>query len=515
MSDPRSILARFHPADIGFPADSLSDDLRAALPALVRAMRGMDALFVRQLGDDICELSRRFARPPKTPESEAFWLFKGPHDKLDEHHAFIAGAPPVRPGRGVWPADLDAAELDEWIAAHPSDREKLLDPYTVVVRRDGGLAAVPYPEAYASDLAPVAAALREAAALVRHAGLSAFLRRRADALTGHAELLESDAEWVRLRDAPLEVVVGPFETYEDGLRGVKAFYEGMLLAVDAPACARLAAIEKALPQLASAIPCPQGSRSAVGGMAPLVVADEIIATGEGHAGILAAAFNLPNDPGVRGRVGWKQVMVRNVMAAKFEACTRRIAERVLDGSTRAHLSFDAFFHHVLLHEVVHGLGPAYRADGRTVNEACGRFHSALEECKADTGSLLILVERGGSHGLPRFDAAQIGASFVAGLHRSVRFGMQEAHGIANVVQYAWLVEHGALEDSGGVVRLRDERLAGAARALLERVVLLQAAGSPSEIEAFLGRYGRPPAALSAAVERMRDLPVDILPRWGV
>ncbi|MGI5862931.1 MAG: hypothetical protein ACOX6T_12840, partial [Myxococcales bacterium] len=256
-----------------------------------------------------------------------------------------------------------------------------------------------------------------------------------------------------------------------------------------------------------------GSKPAVGGMAPMIVADELLATGDGASGIHAVAFNLPNDPWVRGHVGWKQIMIRNMMRAKFDHIARPVAERVLAADQLAHLSFDAFFHFVLLHEVTHGLGPAYRADGTSVNSACGVAYSALEEAKADIGGLTLLLGMGGRIGIPALDPLDIGCSYLAGLYRSSRFGLAEAHGKANVIQYNFLKEEGALRLADGRVVVDAGLLPRAARRLLDELTRLQAAGSPQEISEFLGRYATPPQELLDAVAGLADLPVDIIPVW--
>ncbi len=515
MSDTMSIeqrMARFTPRELGFDAEALSPATRRALPHLVAAMRGMDELYHRQLGAEVPALMRERAGGDDLL-ARALRHFNGPWDTLDGHAPFVEGVGAPLPGKALYPADLGREELEAWIAAHPDDRAALLDPTTVVRREGDRLVAVPYAEVYRDELERVAAELRAAADLVDHAGLAEFLRGRAAALLGEKPLAESDADWVRLTDAPLEVVIGPFEVYADGLMGIKAFYEGMLLAVDHEAGARLRTIEANLADLATLVPLPAGSKGALGEgarIAPMVIADEVIATGDGFAGILASAFNLPNDPAVRSEVGWKQVMIRNVMRAKFEACTAPIAGRVLRPEQAGDLSFDAYFYFVLLHEVSHSLGPMYRADGRSTNEACGRHYSALEEAKADTGALVLLLARNGRHGIPALDPARIGASYLAGIYRSARFGLHEAHGQANVIQYAWFRRHGAFTGEGRLA-VDAERLREAAAGLLDRLCTLQAAGSPDEIEAFLADYGAPPDDLVTAIRALDDLPIDIAP----
>ncbi len=377
--------------------------------------------------------------------------------------------------------------------------------------------AVDYHVKYAAELADMAAALREAAARVRAdgpsaEGLAAYLELRAKTLV-EGDYRSADAAWVRLRDAPIELVLGPSEVYLDALTGVKAAYEGMLFAVDAEKGRALRDIEAGLPGLAAAFPLPEGSRSAVGGLAPIVVVDLLYSSGEARQGVMAAAFNLPNDPWVRGNVGWKQVMIRNVMEAKFRKVGEPISRAVLGDSAAG---FEPFFFFVLLHEVSHGLGPAFRADGKPVDQALGARYTAIEEAKADTGALHLLLAKGGVSGIPAFGERELLDSYVAGLFRSMRFGLHEAHGAANLIEFNWLAESGVLSWSPkGRLVSRPEALRDSVAALLRELCRIEAAATPAEADAFLARYGKASPELEAAIAALADIPTDIRPRFDL
>jgi hypothetical protein len=518
MTDLKALLDQFVPTTIACDESALSADVRAALPHVVAAMRGIDGIFHKQVGPQVVELFAKLeGTDPDSLLARAVHHFNGPYDKLGGGTPIVEGIEPAPAGKALYPADITEAEFDGWVAAHPADKEAFMSPYTAIVRDAGGLKAVPYTEHFAAELAVVASELTKASEIVEHAGLKTFLASRAKALLGDYSLRDSDADWVRLTDAPLEVVIGPFEVYEDGLKGLKAFYEGMLFRVDFESGARLKQIEDSLDELAKYIPTPCGSKPAMGGMAPMVVAEEIIATGDGYSGILASAFNLPNDPWVRGEVGWKQVMIKNVMQAKFDNCTARIAQRVLADDQAALAGFEAYFFFVLLHEVTHGLGPAFRADGRSCNEACGKYYTALEEAKADTGSLVLMIEKSGTCGIPEIPLANIAASYLAGLYRSARFGLHEAHGKANVVQYSWFRRHGVLVESGQGERMKmiPEGMPAAAHALLDELTRLQSEGTEADLKAFLDDYGTVPAEFEKGIAGLADLPIDIVPQYAV
>ncbi len=512
-----TILERFTPTTITAPTADLPEDVQRALPHLIHAMKGMDDLYRAQICAEGPAIFEKLGDDKESDLAKALHHFNGPYDKLNDGKCFVEGVPDAKPQKTVYPADIQESEFDNYVAANPDNKEELLSPYTRIERKDDNLVPIPYENAYSELLKPVSDSLIKAADEVKDQKFKQFLTNRAKALTGTYDLRNSDAEWVRLTDAPLEVVIGPFEVYEDDFKGVKSFYEGMLLQIDFEAGSRLKEIENNLSELAKVIPVPEGSKAAMGGMAPMVVADEIIATGEGYTGILAAAFNLPNDPWVRGEVGWKQVMIKNVMEAKFKNCSAPIGKRMLADSQVDAMLFDSYFHFVLLHEVSHGLGPAYRADGRSTNEACGKHYTPLEEAKADIGSLVILLEKNGSFGIPEFPRESIGASFLAGLYRSIRFGLHEAHGKANVLEYNYLKRAGALVDEEGTdkILVDHDKLPIAARELLTELVRLQAIGTTDELVAFLNEYGKAGDDLVKAVDSLSDLPIDIRPIYSV
>jgi hypothetical protein len=499
----------------GLPASE-----RRALAELIAAGKVMDEIFLRQvwtgnpaLRDQVYQLSG----PLAPAAGEFFTINFGPWDRLAEDEPVI-GDLPKPPGAGSYPADATREEIEAWLAgATPELAAQIRSGFTVI-RRDagGGLHTVPYSQEYRELLQPAAEHLRRAAAATANASLRRFLELRADAFFTD-DYYASDVAWMEL-DAPVEVTIGPYETYEDGLFGYKTSFEAFVTLALPEESAKLAAYKAELPWLERNLPIPDEHKNLDRGTeSPIRVVDLVFSGGETKAGVQTVAFNLPNDERVREAKGSKKVLLHNVLRAKYERILRPIAERTLAADQLPHLSFQAFFDEVLHHELAHGLGPGrIVVEGREteVRLELKELYAPIEEAKADVMGvydILALVERGM---MSRELLDTLPATYLAGLFRSARFGVHEAHGRGVVSQFGYLQEKGALTvDADGRFRIVAERFAPAIRDLLREYLLLQARGDYAGTAAFLERYGHPTPELVAAIERLRDVPVDIRPLY--
>ncbi|MBP5434830.1 hypothetical protein J6Z39_03315 [bacterium] len=508
MSKVSEAIGKFKPVSIGFDHSILSDDIKKALPYLKNAMDGITRIFLRQQSEALPQVYDEVMAGNDEEKKSFFKLFLGPWGQLENFKSLFEEFNDRPATCAFYPVDITKEEWEEALAnASEEEKEQLLDTYTVIERENGKLKATPYHEYFKEELADIFDNLEAAADVVENEELKKYLYERAEGLvTGNYR--DSDATWVRTKNVPIDPVIGPFEVYADDFMGIKATYEAFLMVVDHEKGNQLKEIEDNLPNISKHFPLPANSKAAVGGMAPMIVVNQIYAAGEARQGIMASAFNLPNDAWVRGEVGWKQIMIYNIMKAKFDTCTTVIAERVSNGTI--HADFDPYFYFVLMHEVSHGLGPAYRSDGTPVAKAIGKNYTAIEEAKADTGSLFTLVKLGGQYGIPSYGKNRVLDSFFAGLFRSMRFGVHEAHGAANVVEYNWLKEKGVIRvlPDGGF-KTDATNLEEAAESLLYELCRIEAEATPDEAAAFLKKYAEPGRDILDALDRLTDIPIDI------
>lgn len=517
--DVEERLAQFAPTPLEADLSALTDEDRRVLELLVQAAELMDEIFLRQVWVGNPELRERleaYDGENAAAAREYHRIHFGPWDRLAAFEPFIGDM--ERPeGAGYYPTDMSAEEFEAWLAEHPGDREAFTSLYTVVRRRDGGLAAVPYSEEYREWLEPAAELLRRAAEATSNASLKRFLELRAEAF-GTDDYFESDLAWMDL-DAPVEVTIGPYEVYEDELFGYKAAFEAFVTVALPEESAQLARYEARLPWLEANLPIPDEHKNPNrGAESPIRVVDEVFTGGDTKAGVQTIAFNLPNDERVREAKGSKKVLLRNVMRAKYDQILVPIAGRVLAPEDRDRLSFQAYLDEVLHHELSHGLGPGkITVDGREteVRLELRDLYSTLEEAKADVMGIydiLALIDEGE---MPAELRETLEPTYVAGLFRSARFGVHDAHGQGVMTQFNYLMEKEALEvDAEGRFRTVPERFPGAIRDLLHDILMLQATGDYEGTAELLARYGEPSQALLDALARLEDVPVDVKPVYA-
>ncbi|MBK7187496.1 MAG: peptidase [bacterium] len=494
---------------------------QAVLGKLVEVARIMDALFGVQATPCATELAAHIAALPADRQDAArryFAINKGPWDRRFHYEPFM-GEWPHPAGANYYPTDLTDAEK-----ARIADHANGLDGLFTMVRRDasGGLVAVPYSRYFAAELGRAASLMREAAALTGNASLKAFLESRAAAFLSD-DYYESDLLWMDL-DSTVEITVGPYETYEDGLFGYKAAFEAFVTVTDPVESQRLAKFKDELPWLESQIPMDDRHKNPNrGSESPIRVVDEVYSAGDTRAGVQTIAFNLPNDERVREAKGSKKVLLRNVMKAKFDQILVPIAQVVVADDQLGDLTAESFFLHTLWHEMSHGLGPGnIKVDGRDteVRLELKDTYSTMEEAKADAMGEwdIFMLTRAGRGYFPEAIFRQQSATYLAGIFRSVRFGIGEAHGKANAIQFNYLVEKGAIlhDAQTGKFRMNVAVFEQAISDLVGEICTIQAEGDYAASQAFIQRYGGMPEVLAGALAKLDHIPVDIapvFPRW--
>ena len=511
----------FAPVQIGASLDGLPDNERRALAEIVAAAKVMDGIFLEQVwaGNPTVLLELAGDDTPRGRAQLDFFLTnKGPWSRLEENQSFVPGVPPKPAGANYYPPDASRAEVERWIDTLTGDQRAEATGFFTTIRRgsDGRLTAVPYSIEYQGALAVAATHLREAARLTNQPSLSRYLDLRADAFSTN-DYYDSDVAWMEL-DSSIELTIGPYEVYEDEWFNYKAAFEAFVTIRDDVETARLQRFGGYLQELEDNLPIdPELRDPELGALAPIRVVNVVFTAGDANSGVQTAAFNLPNDERVVRDYGSKRVMLKNVQETKFSAVLTPISRIVLPAIDHADVSFDAFFNHILMHELLHGLGPhtiTINDVETSVRQELRETYSTIEEAKADISGLWALHYLIDQGVVDRSMARDIYTTFLASIFRSIRFGINEAHGRGVAIQLNTFLDAGAVTiGPDGRFSIDHGRIRSAVDGLTRRLMTLQASGDYAAAKDVLDTLGVVRPEVQRLLDQLQNIPIDIRPDY--
>jgi hypothetical protein len=516
-----TMAARFAPVDLTADVSRLPANERQALAKLVEAAKVFDALFLRQVWEGNETMLLDLARD-NSPLGQArrhyFLINKGPWSRLDHNEAFIAGAPPKPPEANFYPAGAKKEDVEAWLKGlSPAERTKATGFFTTIRRgADGKFMSVPYSIEYQGEIAHVTKLLREAAALTTQPTLKSYLEKRAASLLSN-DYYDSDIAWMDL-DASIEPTIGPYETYEDEWFGYKAAFEAFITLRDDAETQKLSRFSSELQEIENNLPIdPKFRNPKLGAAAPIRVVNTVFSSGDGNRGVQTAAYNLPNDERVITEKGSKRVMLKNTQEAKFKTVLQPISMVALAADDRKHLSFEAFFTHILMHELMHGLGPHnITVGGRATNVRLEfkDIYSTIEEAKADISGLWALQFLVDREKLDKSFNDTMYTTYLASMFRSIRFGITEAHGRGVAIQLNYFLDNGGVTVAqDGTFAVNAERIKKNVTDLTRDIMTMQATGDVQAGKQMLEKLGVVRPQVQTVLDRLKDVPVDIEPRF--
>lgn len=489
----------------------LSDRQRQMISLLIDAAKITDELFWLQVWGD----KRTLLDPIKDPKARQFAFYNyGPWDRLDADKPFLAEHGPRPAGARFYPADMTKAEFKGW------QQEGKDGLYSLVTRDAGGkLTLTPYNKVYAKQIAAISELLVQAADLADDKEFANYLRGRAQALTTN-DYQASDMAWMEMKNNPVELVIGPIETYQDALFGYRAAFETFVLIKDQKWSERLTRFVKYMPQLQKGLPVSAQYKAQVpGSNADLNAYDMAYCAGDCNSGAKTIAINLPNDEQVQLAKGTRRLQIKNAMSAKFEQILKPISDQLIAEDQRRYITFDAFFANTMFHEVAHGLGIKNTINGQgTVRQALKEHASALEEGKADVLGLYMIQSLRELGEIPEGELMDNYVTFLAGIFRSVRFGASSAHGRANMIRFNYFSDAGAFsrDSDSGSYRVNVAKFETAIKTLSNKLLVLQGDGNYDQVSLFVAENGQVGTQLQADLDRLDALsiPVDIVYEQG-
>ncbi|MCF7501584.1 MULTISPECIES: Zn-dependent hydrolase [unclassified Pseudoalteromonas] len=489
----------------------LSDNQKQMVGKLIDASKIMDQLFWHQA---FGENKDAFLAKINDEKVQKFAdINYGPWDRLNGDKVFLSGYEEKPLGAGFYPSDITKEELN---SANVEDKTGL---YSVIKRDENGkLYSVAYSVEYAQELEKAANLLREASKLADDKEFANYLSMRADALVSD-DFQPSDFAWMDMKNNPIDVVIGPIETYEDQLFGYRAAYESYVLIKDLAWSERLAKFAAFLPELQKGLPVADKYKQEVPGSdADLNAYDVVYYAGHSNAGSKTIAINLPNDEQVQLEKGTRRLQLKNAMRAKFDKILVPISEQLIVPEQRKHITFDAFFANTMFHEVAHGLGIKNTLTGKgTVRQSLQEHASALEEGKADILGLYMVEQLLKKGEITDGTLEDYYITFMAGIFRSVRFGASSAHGKANMIRFNFFAEEGAFsKNADGLYSVNMEKMSQAMEKLSRLILTIQGDGDYQKVDQLIATHGEIKAELAKDLEKLSqaNIPVDVTFKQG-
>jgi hypothetical protein len=534
VTELNAMAKRFAPIDLTADTSSLSPGDRSAIGKLVEAAKIVDTLQLRQRwssNEALWAALRKDASPLGVARQNYFWINKGPWSIIDGNQSFMPAEyvgikiPAEKPaGANFYPAGATKQQLEAWMNALPAkDKEQAQWFYTVIrTGPDGKFKTVKYSDEYKPELEKLAKLLKEAAAATDNASLKKFLTLRADAFLSN-EYRESDFAWMDL-DSPVDVTIGPYETYNDELFGYKAAFEAYVNIRDPKETQKLNFFSKHMQELEDHLPLDKQYRNPkVGALAPMVVVNQVYGAGDGNMGVQTAAYNLPNDEVVISQRGSKRVMLKNVQQAKFNSTLKPITQLVLRPADQKDLDFNSFFTHILAHEITHGLGPhgiTIGGKASTPRQELKELYSSIEEAKADITGLWALgymMDKGQlKDTLGQGPAAErkLYNTFLASGFRTLHFGLTDSHARGMAIQMNYLLDHGGYVSHGdGTFAVDFKKIKQAVADLDREFLTIEATGDYARAKAMMTKYVVIRPDVQKALDKMKAVPNDIRPSF--
>jgi len=512
----RQKIAEFAPVTVTTDVSSLSETEKKVLDLLISAAKYLNPIFNRQafrwynetrdkLVGDASDLAKA--------QLEFFDIMRGPWDRQDEHKPFAIEY--ERPeGGGMYPAKLTKEKFETYVANNQEEKAGLENLVTIVLQKGDELVANNYSYFFQEYLKPAHKHMLAAATATENESLKTFLNSRAEAFLSN-DYYQSDKDWMDL-NSRIEITIGPYETYEDKLMALKASFESFVTVTDPEESEKLSKYKSLLPEMEQNLPITQEMKTERGSESPIRVVDLVYASGDARKAVQTLAFNLPNDERVRKEKGAKKVMLKNNIISKFNKILEPIANKLMKPKQLSYLDQEAFFNNVLFHELSHSLGPAFVGNDESKGEirtALGASYSGLEEGKADVMgvyNILFMVQKGE---LPEDFANKALFTYIAGLFRSIRFGVAEAHGKGAAMQLNTYLKEGSVVflPESGKYQVNFKMLEESIKNLVKNICTWQHNGDKKVVDDMFEEFAKLDENTLASLELLKDIAVDIKP----
>jgi len=509
-------IADFAPVTVTTDVKDFTETDTKVLELLIEAAKYMNPIFNRQMFrwyNETRDKLKQDGSELAKAQLEFFDIMRGPWDRQEEEKPFAVEYERP-PGAGSYPINITKEVFESYVAKNPDEKEKLENLVTIVLQRDNKLVANNYSYFFQEYLRPAHDNMIAAATLTENQSLKTFLKSRAAAFLSN-DYFQSDKDWMDL-NSKIEITIGPYETYQDKLMALKASFEAFVTITDPVESAKLSKYKSFLPEMEQNLPIPDEMKTDRGSESPIRVVDLVYTSGEARKAVQTLAFNLPNDERVRKEKGAKKVMLKNTIELKFEKILTPIANKLMKEKQLQFLDGDAFFNNILFHELSHSLGPAFvgnKKENGEIRAALGASYSGLEEGKADVMgiyNILFMIQKGE---LPEDFKTKVLFTYIAGLFRSIRFGVVEAHGKGAALQLNTYLKEGSVTflSESETYQVNFKKLEESIKNLVKNICTWQHNGDKKVVDDIFEEFAKLDKNTLASLEKLNHIPVDIRP----
>lgn len=513
----KELVGQYIPVQITTDTSFLSSEQKELLHKLIKAASYIDDIFWQQVSYEGPSLEQELTKSDNNTDKDLLTYLKinhGPFDRINNNEPFI-GKSKKNTGATFYPPGMTKKEFLDFVADNPSKKDAFESPFTVIRKEGNTLVAIPYSKEYQKQLSLISKSLLKAAAITKNPPLKNYLDLLSKSVLTD-NYYQSDCSWIDLKENIVEALIGPYEVYEDDLLGLKTSYEAFIYINDFAATQKAEEYLNYFEKMQNNLPVTLKYKKQTNPdkMNIVRVANEVYNAGDALAGIQALAFTLPNDPGIKKNKGCKQIILKNVIEAKFNNITMPVARILIMDDDLDNVTSNAYFTTTLLHEISHSLGVYYVVSSDTpVYKALEELYSIIEEAKAEVLAMYninFLIKKGL---IDKNEKKQFYTTYLTDIFRVLRFGLHEAHAKSIILQYNWMAERGAFtyDPASEKFCVNMDKIEPAIKDLAKKLLELEGNGNYEEAKKFIDAYGEPSPILENAIIKLHNIPVDIIP----
>ncbi len=513
--DPNSIKNKLTITKVEVDSSHLSANQKKLVNLLIECAKVLEEIFYLQKYPDNIRLRDEINRMNDPKIIHFFKVMCGPFDHLNNDIPYIEGIE-KSDKVGFYPADLTKSEWRQYLKKNPDKKEAFISPYTIISREKSEIISIPYCEYFKDYLLKASEILQKASMYADNYTLKSYLSAQANAFVNN-DFYEADIRWIQITDNDIVPLLGAYEFYEDKFLGYKASFSAFIGLKNRLEFNKLIPIQKMLDILQERLPIPEHYRKQKrGSISQIEIIDLIFNAGDARSPFPTTAFNLPNSQRIRSEFGSKKVLLFNIMKKKFESVMIPISKIILVEKDLSKVTFESYSNYVLLHEISHELGIGFIKDVDGKMQEVSYFlkdvYTIIEETKADVMGIFSILYLQKQSYINDCTFTEVCITYLVNLFRLIRFGTENAHGLASIIQLNFLKDDEVfILNNNNNIFIDFHKFEKSIEKLLTIILTLQGEGDYSKSKIFIKRYSNIGREYKKYIERIRDLPVDILP----